>query len=125
MSVGVCVERVSRPGASRPLSVIDRPRGEERAAMTEALRLSIEVQAEEEEEKPASLLDRIGIPRPLFWGFVGCLLFMIGDGVESGFLSPYMQRQGISAPQVALMFSVYGLSFTWASGRRGALSSVC
>ena len=51
MSVGVCVERVSGPDASRPLSVIDRPRGEEEAAMTEALRLPIEVQAEEEEEE--------------------------------------------------------------------------
>ena len=60
--------------------------------MTEALRLPIEVQTKEEdekdEEKTASLLDGVGIPRPLFWGFVGCLLFMIGDGVESGFLSP-------------------------------------
>src|SRR3982074_1888955 len=93
--------------------------------MTEALRLPIEVQAEEDaEEKPASLLDRIGIPRPLFWGFVGCLLFMIGDGVESGFLSPYMQSQAISAQQVALMFTVYGFVIAVASWLSGALSDL-
>ncbi|MDQ6947179.1 MAG: MFS transporter, partial [Actinomycetota bacterium] len=60
--------------------------------------MPLELQADEE-ERPPSLLDRIGIPRPLVWGFVGCLLFMIGDGVESGFLSPYMQSQGISQQQ--------------------------
>ena len=93
--------------------------------MTEALRLPIEVQAEEEEEeKPASLLDRVGIPRPLFWGFVGCLLFMIGDGVESGFLSPYMQSQGISQQQVALMFTVYGFVIAVASWLSGSLSDL-
>jgi polyol permease family len=93
--------------------------------MTEALRLPVEVHTEEaEEEKPASLLDRIGIPRPLFWGFVGCLLFMIGDGVESGFLSPYMQSQGISAQQVALMFTVYGFVIAVASWLSGALSDL-
>ena len=96
--------------------------------MTEALRLPIEVQTKEkeaeDEEKTASLLDRVGIPRPLFWGFVGCLLFMIGDGVESGFLSPYMQSQGISAQQVALMFSVYGFVIAVASWLSGALSDL-
>ena len=29
------------------------------------------------------VLDRIGIPRALLWGYVGLALFMIGDGVES------------------------------------------
>jgi len=91
--------------------------------MTEALRMPLELQADEE-EKPASLLDRIGIPRPLFWGFVGCLLFMIGDGVESGFLSPYMQSQGISQQQVALMFSVYGFVIAVASWLSGSLSDL-
>src|SRR3981081_56906 len=94
--------------------------------MTEALRLPIDVQTkeEEDEDKTASLLDRVGIPRPLFWGFVGCLLFMIGDGVESGFLSPYLQSQGISAQQVALMFSGYGFVIAVASWLSGALSDL-
>ena len=33
-----------------------------------------------------SWLDRIGIFPPLLWGYVGLLFFMIGDGVESGYL---------------------------------------
>jgi hypothetical protein len=32
--------------------------------------------------------DRLGMNARLRWGYVGLLLFMIGDGVESGFLSP-------------------------------------
>jgi hypothetical protein len=41
-------------------------------------------------EEPSELFERMGIPPQLFWGFVGLLLFMIGDGGESGFLSPYL-----------------------------------
>ncbi len=40
------------------------------------------------------LLDRIGLPKPLVLGYVGVLLFMIGDGVESGFIAPYMADHG-------------------------------
>jgi hypothetical protein len=42
----------------------------------------------EQEEKLISLPERVGIPLPLAWGFLGCLLLMVDDGVESGFLSP-------------------------------------
>ena len=31
--------------------------------------------------------DRLGMPGALRWGFVGLLIFMIGDGVESGYLA--------------------------------------
>ena len=54
--------------------------------MTEAPQVAI-IETEEE-EKPISLPERVGIPIPLAWGFVGCLLFIGDDGVESGFLSP-------------------------------------
>ena len=30
-----------------------------------------------------TFLDRIGIPHPLRWGFLGVLVFMTGNGVES------------------------------------------
>jgi hypothetical protein len=43
----------------------------------------------------------MGIPPQLFWRFVGLLLFMIRDGVESGFLSPYLVDRGISQTSVA------------------------
>ena len=34
-------------------------------------------------------IDRIGIPKPLVWGYVGLLFFMIGDGVETSYLSKF------------------------------------
>ena len=53
------------------------------------------------------LLDRLGIFPPLAWGYFGLLLFMIGDGVESGYLSPYLMYLFLSQPDVAAVFTVY------------------
>ncbi|MCH0564125.1 MULTISPECIES: RbtT/DalT/CsbX family MFS transporter [unclassified Streptomyces] len=69
-------------------------------------------------------LDRLGIPRPLAWGFPGVLIFMIGDGVESGYLSPYLTDQGVSGNGVALLFTVYGVSAGIAAWLSGALSDL-
>ena len=63
-------------------------------------------------------LDRLGIPSVLAWGFVGVLLFMIGDGVESGYLSPYLVSRGLSEGAVASVFTVYGVSAAAAAGFR-------
>ena len=44
---------------------------------------------------------------------------MIGDGVESGFLSPYLTSLGIAPPRVALIFTAYGATAAvaaWLSG---------
>jgi len=71
-----------------------------------------------------NLLDRIGIPSSLFWGFIGLLLFMIGDGVESGYLSPYLVERGLSQTAVAWVFSVYGFAVAIAGWLSGALSDV-
>jgi polyol permease family len=69
-------------------------------------------------------IDRIGIHPPLFWGFLGVLLFMIGDGVESGYLAPYLRDNGISDGRVALVFSVYGVTAAIAAWSSGALSDL-
>lgn len=69
-------------------------------------------------------LERIGIHPPLVWGFVGLLLFMIGDGVESGYLAPYLHGRGISATDVALVFSVYGITAAVAAWCSGALADM-
>lgn len=69
-------------------------------------------------------LDRIGLPAPLFWGFVGLLLFMIGDGVESGYLSPYLVERGLSQTSVAWVFSVYGFAVAIAGWLSGAFVDV-
>ena len=56
------------------------------------------------------LLFRMGIYPPLAWGYLGLLLFMIGDGVESGYLSPYLLARGISQSEVAAVFTAYGVT---------------
>ncbi|HEY7154390.1 MAG TPA: MFS transporter, partial [Gemmataceae bacterium] len=72
----------------------------------------------------ASFVDRIGIYPPLLWGFVGLLLFMIGDGVESGYLSPYLKERGFSEEWVAVVFTAYGLTAAVAAWLSGALSDL-
>ena len=49
---------------------------------------------------------------------------MIGDGVESGYLSPYLLGRGISAPEVAAIFTVYGVAAAVAAWFSGALSDL-
>ncbi|MEU9984502.1 MFS transporter [Streptomyces sp. NPDC050856] len=68
--------------------------------------------------------DRAGIPGPLAWGFLGVLIFMIGDGVEAGYLSPYLLGEGLSEERVALLFSVYGVTASAAAWLSGALSEL-
>ncbi|GAB1334011.1 MFS transporter [Streptomyces sp. E-15] len=80
--------------------------------------------SEPEETGPRGLLDRAGIPRALAWGFLGVLIFMIGDGVESGFLSPYLLDQGVSKDRVALLFTVYGVTASVSAWFSGALSDL-
>lgn len=71
-----------------------------------------------------SVIDRIGIYPPLTWGFVGLLLFMIGDGVESGYLSRYLVDRGFSEQSVAVVFTVYGVTAAVAAWLSGALSDL-
>ncbi|MBE7210578.1 MAG: MFS transporter [Gluconacetobacter diazotrophicus] len=70
------------------------------------------------------LLERIGLPRPLFWGFVGTLLFMVGDGVESAYLSPFLVHRGLSEHAVAILVTVYGIAAAVSSWLSGALSDL-
>lgn len=81
------------------------------------------MQTATQQEKP-HLIDRMGIPRPLLWGFVGLLLFMIGDGVEAGYLAPYLEGQGHSSTRVALLFTVYGVAVSISSWLSGPLSDL-
>src|SRR5699024_5249851 len=39
-----------------------------------------------------TFLDRLGIPHALRWGFLGVLVFMTGNGVETNFVSPHMAK---------------------------------
>lgn len=73
------------------------------------------------------LLERIGIPTSLRWGFVAVLLFMTGTGVESNFISPFMAGafadQG-AATTAATIIAFYGVSALIASYFSGVLSDL-
>ncbi|WP_461485735.1 MFS transporter [Pedobacter sp.] len=65
------------------------------------------------------LLAKIGMPRHLAWGYLGILVFMMGDGVEQGWLSPYLIEKGMSLGQSAALFTAYGVTIAisaWFSG---------
>lgn len=71
-----------------------------------------------------SWVDRIGIPGALFWGFIGVLIFMIGDGVESNYIAPFVDDSGFSRGQAEQIITVYGVSVMIASWFSGTLSAI-
>ena len=71
-----------------------------------------------------SLAARLGMHPELAIGYFGLLFFMIGDGVEAGFLSPYLLHMHFSPQQVALVFTAYGATAAIASWFSGALSDL-
>src|SRR4029079_5160664 len=76
-------------------------------------------------DRPRSWLEQIGIYPPLAWGYVGLLLFMIGDGVEAGYLSKYLIDERIASEQnVALIFTIYGITVAISAWLSGALSDL-
>src|SRR4051812_40505742 len=66
--------------------------------------------------------ERHGIAVHLRWGFVALTLLMVGDGIESGFLSPYLDERGFGSGQVSLLWGVYGFVVAIAAWLAGALS---
>lgn len=71
------------------------------------------------ENSKLTFLDKIGIPHPLAWGYLGILIFMMGDGMEQGWLSPYLIEKGMTIGESALLFTVYGITIgisSWFSG---------
>lgn len=72
--------------------------------------------------KSASGFDTVGLPKPLAWGYLGILIFMMGDGVEQGWLSPYLLEHGMNIQQSALLFTVYGVTIAISSWFSGVLA---
>jgi polyol permease family len=69
--------------------------------------------------KREGVWSKVGIPSSLKWGYLGMIIFMIGDGLEQGWLSPYLVEQGMSVTQSANLFAAYGLAVgiaAWISG---------
>ncbi|MDN6478502.1 RbtT/DalT/CsbX family MFS transporter [Corynebacterium variabile] len=74
---------------------------------------------------PQPLLDRLGIPRALIWGFIGLTLFMIGDGVETNILEPFLRDDhGFSTSRVGTLVTVYGIAVAIAAFFAAALSDL-
>lgn len=69
-----------------------------------------------------SLFDRIGMPRTLAWGYLGILIFMMGDGLEGGWLSPYLIGRGLTIQESASLFTVYGVTIAISSWFSGVLA---
>lgn len=84
--------------------------------------------AEEDSGRRPGLLERIGIPRSLVWGFVAVLIFMVGDGVETTYLSDYLQQpEGGGLPGKTASFAtvtLYGVAVMIASWFSGTLSAI-
>ncbi|WP_336296445.1 MFS transporter [Cronobacter dublinensis] len=60
-----------------------------------------------------------GFSNKLLAGYAGVLIFMMGEGLEQGWLSPYLIGKGLSIEGSALLFSIYGLTAAvsaWFSG---------
>lgn len=67
----------------------------------------------------------LGIPRALIWGYVGVLLFMIGDGVETSYLPAYFKTDlGFGEASVGIVFTVYGVTAAVGSFLAGGLSDL-
>ena len=69
-----------------------------------------------------SFVEKAGMPHKLAWGYVGILIFMMGDGIEQGWLSPYLIGRGMSIEQSAALFTVYGVTIAIASWFSGVLA---
>lgn len=71
-----------------------------------------------------SFVENIGIPGALFWAFVGQLLFMVGDGVEAGYLDTFMLHTGHPQSFVNELFTFYGITVMIAAWFAGPLSDL-
>ncbi len=68
--------------------------------------------------------EKAGLHPQLAIGYLGLLLFMIGDGVEAGFLSPMLMDMHFTAAKVALVFTLYGATAAVAAWLSGTLSDL-
>lgn len=74
--------------------------------------------------KNQGLLGKAGLDLKMAMGLFGVLLFMMGDGLELGWLSVYLTDNGLSVQQSALLFSVYGVAVAVASWLSGVLAEI-
>src|SRR5699024_11787559 len=66
-----------------------------------------------------TFFDKIGMPQKIVWGYIGVLIFMMGDGLEIGWLSPWLVDHGFTVQQTSMLFTSYGVTVAigaWLSG---------
>ena len=68
------------------------------------------------------LANKAGLPAALLPGYLGILIFMMGDGMEVGWLSPYLMERGMSIQQSASLFTAYGVTIAVSSWFSGVLA---
>ncbi|MGM7723912.1 MFS transporter [Metabacillus sp. Hm71] len=68
-----------------------------------------------------TILNKMGLPSNLVWGYLGVLVFMMGDGLEIAWLSPWLIDNGFSVQQNSLLFAVYGVTIALSSWFSGVL----
>src|SRR5699024_3048658 len=75
-----------------------------------------------------TFLDRLGFPPVLRWGFLGVLVFMTGNGVESNFVSPHIADAFAGGDDMinlaATIISIYSLAVLVGSYLAGAPSDL-
>ncbi|HZZ48839.1 MAG TPA: RbtT/DalT/CsbX family MFS transporter [Pseudonocardia sp.] len=72
-----------------------------------------------------TLLDRIGIPHVLRWGFLAVLIFMAGNGTESNFIAPHLQAVLHSPEKTAsYIIGMYGVAVLVGAYLSGALADL-
>lgn len=68
-------------------------------------------------------LQRIGIPPQLLMGYIGVIVFMMGDGLEAAWLQNYfVTTHGLSGTAAAWIFTAYGLTVAIGSWWSGVLT---
>src|SRR5699024_6515839 len=98
-------------GARSRAAAPDPARARPGNAARSSRRLGTVVTNTHEKRTALSLVDRAGIPRTLFWGYAGLLLFMIGDGVETSYLPVFFKTDmGFPEASVGAVFTVYGIT---------------
>lgn len=70
------------------------------------------------------LIHRIGLSPKLMLGYAGVLVFMMGEGLEQGWLSPYLIGKGLTIQESALLFSVYGFAAAISAWFSGVLAEI-
>ncbi|MBX2921571.1 MAG: MFS transporter [Chitinophagaceae bacterium] len=70
----------------------------------------------------SGIFNTIRLPKNLAWGYLGILIFMMGDGVEQGWLSSYLIDRGMTIQQSATLFTVYGVTIAISSWFSGVLA---